>query len=101
MLHAKSPGLHAEFSCILHAKEFLLYFTWPLPVTLLRVYTIGFLQVFTEPPFNSSDAQFRVHHDSGSDFDSRGIQMSDSNSDFDSSKKSSDSSPIPIPAPKP
>ena len=37
MLHAESPGIHAELSCILHAKEFLLYFTWPLPVTLLRV----------------------------------------------------------------
>ena len=31
--------LHAESPCILHAKEFLLYFTWPLIVTLLRVYT--------------------------------------------------------------
>ena len=29
--------LHAE-SCILHAKEFFLYFTWPLIATLLRVY---------------------------------------------------------------
>ncbi len=36
-LHAESPVLHAESSCILHAKEFLLYFTWPLIVTLLRV----------------------------------------------------------------
>ncbi len=35
--HAESPVLHAESSCILHAKEFLLYFTWPLIVTLLRV----------------------------------------------------------------
>ncbi len=40
VLHAESPGLHAEFSCILHAKEFLLYFTWPLPVTLLRVWLL-------------------------------------------------------------
>ena len=38
VLHAESPGLHAEFSHILHAKEFLLYFTWPLPVALLRVF---------------------------------------------------------------
>ena len=29
-LHAESPVLHAESSWILHAKEFLLYFTWPL-----------------------------------------------------------------------
>ncbi len=35
-----SPVLHAEFSCILHAKEFLLYFTWQLPVRLLRVYNL-------------------------------------------------------------
>ncbi len=38
---AKTPLcilLHlAEFSCILHAKELLLYFTGPLPVKLLRV----------------------------------------------------------------
>ena len=30
MLHDESPMLHGEFSCILHAKEFLLYFTWPV-----------------------------------------------------------------------
>ncbi len=35
--HAGSPVLHAETSCISHAKEFLLYFTWSLIVTLLRV----------------------------------------------------------------
>ncbi len=29
----------ACFSCILHAEEFILYFTWPLPVTLLRVHS--------------------------------------------------------------
>ena len=29
--------LYAESSCIVHDKEFLLYFTWPLTVTLLRV----------------------------------------------------------------
>ncbi len=27
MLHAESPMLNTEFSCILYAKEFLLYFT--------------------------------------------------------------------------
>ena len=37
-LHAESPVLHAESTCILHAKEFLLYSTWPLIITLLRVY---------------------------------------------------------------
>ncbi len=36
-LHAESPVLHAKSSCILHAKKFLFYFTWPLIVTLLRV----------------------------------------------------------------
>ena len=31
--------VHAQFSSILYAKELLLYSTsWPLPVTLLRVY---------------------------------------------------------------
>ncbi len=34
MLHAE----FMEFSCILHAKEFLFYFTWPPYLTLLRVY---------------------------------------------------------------
>ena len=33
--------LHAESSYILHAKDFLLYFTWPLIVTLLRVQKIN------------------------------------------------------------
>ena len=36
-LQTESPVLHAESSCILHAKEFLLYFTWPLIVALLTV----------------------------------------------------------------
>ena len=40
-LHAESPVLHAETSCILHAKELLLYFTWPFIVTLLRLYGGG------------------------------------------------------------
>ncbi len=39
-LHAESPVLHTESSCILRAKEFLLYFTWPLIVTLLRLYEV-------------------------------------------------------------
>ncbi len=30
-LHAELPVLHAESSCILHAKEFLLYFTGHSP----------------------------------------------------------------------
>ncbi len=30
--------IQAESSCILHAKEFLLYFTRPLIIILLRVY---------------------------------------------------------------
>ena len=34
-------ALHAGFSRILHAKEFLLYFTWPLPATLLRVHDLN------------------------------------------------------------
>ncbi len=34
-LHAESPVLHVESSCILHDKEFLLYFIWPLPGTLM------------------------------------------------------------------
>ncbi len=38
VLHAESSELHTESSCILHAKEFLLYVTWPLIVTLLRVW---------------------------------------------------------------
>ena len=37
-LHAESTVLHTESSCIVHAKEFLLHFTWPLIITLLRVY---------------------------------------------------------------
>ena len=54
-LHAESPVLHAESSCILHAKEFLLYFKWPLIVTLLRVnlatYLIyPYLACLTRPP---------------------------------------------------
>ncbi len=36
-LHTEFPVLHAESSCLLHAKDFLLYFAWPLIVTLLRV----------------------------------------------------------------
>ncbi len=39
--------LHAEFSFTLHAKEFLLYFTWPLPVTLLRVH-INTIEIVTK-----------------------------------------------------
>ncbi len=39
-LHAESTVLHAESYCILHDKECLLYFTWPLIVTLLRVYGV-------------------------------------------------------------
>ncbi len=37
VLHVESPVWHAWSSCILHAEEFPLYFTWPLIVTLLRV----------------------------------------------------------------
>ncbi len=36
--------LHAESSCILQAKEFLLYFTWPFPVKLLRVQVQSFFR---------------------------------------------------------
>ena len=54
MLHAEPPMLHAEFSCISHAKEFLLYFTWPLPVTLLRVH----LNLYGYQSHNNSTALF-------------------------------------------
>ena len=50
-----------------------------------------------EARFTASDARFRVHLDSGSDSDSRINQKSDSGSDSDSSKKLTDSIPIPIP----
>ncbi len=43
--------LHAELSCILHAKEFLLYFRWPLAVTLLRVYIFTILSCASRVPF--------------------------------------------------
>ena len=45
VLNAESPMLHAEFSYILHTKKFLLSFTWPLLVTLLRVYKRHYLPV--------------------------------------------------------
>ena len=49
-LHAESPVLHAESSCILHAKGFLLYFTWPLIMTLLRVHVNSYILVLPQNP---------------------------------------------------
>ena len=68
-----------------------------------QVYSAGILPQMTKNTIGSlvdiSDARFRVHLDSGSD--SRKFQKFDSGSDSDSSKKSTDSTPIPIPALKP
>ena len=40
MLHAESPVVHVEFSCILHAKQFILYFT--IPTHRNTIESVGF-----------------------------------------------------------
>ena len=36
---------HAQFSGIIHVGKPLLYFAWPVPVTLLRVYGYSVVQI--------------------------------------------------------